>query len=192
MQQPCSSCLARRTLGMKGMRSYGVVPKPPPKPKTNPAAEKTVRRSPKARSGLPNNERVDQRYGATSTGESSRARPDGARRSRSAGFLDDEGTSTPIKAREYPPRTPLGTTTFEPLRATSTTGADDRNPTLEKRTWRGVTRRPLYEPRRDSTSNEAGRTGRSTRESFPPAAQPSHDNEASSSHRKVSTPVIHP
>lgn len=190
MQQSCSSCLARRTLNTKGIRSYGVVPKPPPKPKPNPAAEKTVRRSPKARFGLPNNERVDQRHGTKTTGKSSNPRPDGARRSRLAGYLDDDATSTPINVRDSP-RTPLGSMTSEPSKMKPTTRADDRYSTLEIPNWRGVSRRPLYPLPRDSTSIETGSTGRSTRESFPPAAQPSQDNETSSSRRKVSSRFIH-
>jgi hypothetical protein len=204
MQQPCSSCLARRIWGMRGTRSYGVVPKPPPKAKST---ETTVRRSPRARFGLSNpsasDARVDQRphsdprmNGETSRTEgleqSSRAAGTrGARRSRLAGFLDEDGISTPIKPREYSPRTPNATTTSEASRKGHPTRNDDRKPLSGNYNTSGHVRRSLYPPR-DSTSMETARTRQSTREPLYPSTQPSHSEEPSSSRRKVSSLSVQP
>jgi hypothetical protein len=201
MQQPCSSCLARRIWGMKGMRSYGVVPKPPPKAKST---ETTVRRSPRARFGLLNpstsDARVDQRPHSDPrmTGETSRAEQSsrasgtrGARRSRLAGFLDENGTSTPIKPREYSPRTPNATTTSEASRKGHPTRNDDRKPLSGNYNTSGHVRRPLYPPSRNSAA-EVVKTRQSTREPMYPSTQPSHSEEASSSRRKVSGLSVQP
>jgi hypothetical protein len=203
MQQPCSSCLARRIWGMKGMRSYGVLPKPPPKAKST---ETTIRRSPRARFGLSNpstnNERVDQRPHSDPrrTGEHSRSDETeqssrasgtrGARRSRLAGFLDEDGTSTPIIASEYPPRTSNGTTPSEASRTRHDTRTDDRRSSSGFPDTSNRSRRSLYPPR-DSTSTETERTRQSTREPLYPSTQSSDSEEPSSSRRKVSSPMIY-
>ena len=199
MQQPCSSCLARRIWGMKGTRSYGVVPKPPPKAKST---EMTVRRSPRARFGLSNpsasNERVDQRPHSDPqmTGETSRAEraelssrasgTRGARRSRLAGFLDEDGTSTPIKPREYSPKTSYGTTTSEAFRKGHPTRNDERKPLSGNYNTSGDVRRPLYPPSRNSAA-EVVKTRQSTREPLDTSAQPYYSEEPSFSRRKVSS-----
>jgi hypothetical protein len=198
MQQQCSSCLARRIWGMKGTRSYGVVPKPPPKAKST---ETTVRRSPRARFGLSNpsasDERVDQRShsdprvnGETSSTErveqSSRASGTrGARRSRLDGFLDEGGTSTSIKPREYSPRTPNATTTPEAYRKGQLTRNDERKSLSGNYNTSGYVRRPLYPPSRNSAA-EVVKTRQSTRGPLDTSTQPSHSEEPSSSRRKVS------
>ena len=198
MQQSCSSCLARRIWGTKGTRSYGVVPKPPPKAKPT---EATVRRSPKARFGLSNpstsNERVDQQAHSDPrmTGETSRAdkaeqssRPTetrGARRSRLAGFLNEDGTSTPIKPREYSPRTPSATMTSEASRKGYPIRNDGRQSLSRNLDTSGNVRRPVYPPIRNSAA-EVVKTRQSTREPLYPSTLPSHSAEPSSSRRKVS------
>jgi len=198
MQQSCSSCLARRIWGTKGTRSYGVVPKPPPKAKPT---EATVRRSPKARFGLSNpstsNERVDQRPHSDPrmTEETSRAdkaeqssRPTktrGARRSRLAGFLDADGTSTPIKSREYSPRSPNATMTSEAFWKGHPTRNDGRQSLSGNYNTSGNVRRPLYPPTRNSAA-EVVKTRQSTRESLDTSTLPSHSEGPSSSRRKVS------
>jgi hypothetical protein len=198
MQQPCSSCLARRIWGMKGTRSYGVVPKPPPKAKST---EMTVRRSPRARFGLSNpstsNERVDQRPHSVprTTGETSRTEraelssrasgTRGARRSRLAGFLDEDGTTTIKKPREYSPRTPIATTTSEASRKGRLTRNDDRQSLSGNHNTSGHVRRPLYPPSRNSAA-EVVKTRQSTREPLDTSTQSSYSEEPSSSRRKVS------
>jgi hypothetical protein len=197
MQQPCSSCLARRIWGMKGTRSYGVVPKPPPKAKST---EMTVRRSPRARFGLSNpstsKERVDQRPHSDPrmTGETGKIEKieqstrtsgtRGARRSRLAGFLDEDGTSMPVKAREYSPRTPNATTSGA-SRKGHPTRTDDRRPLSGSPNTSGYVRRPLYRPSRNSAA-EVVKTRRSTREPLDTSTQSSHSEDPSSSRRKVS------
>jgi hypothetical protein len=185
---------------MKGTRSYGVVSKPPPKAKST---ETTVRRSPRARFGLSNpsagDVRVDQRphsddppmNGETSRTErveqSSRASGTrGARRSRLAGFLDENGTSTSTKPREYSPKTSYGTTTSEAFRKGYPTRNDDRQSLSGNYNTSGYVRRPLYPPSRNSVA-EVVKTRQSTREPLDTSAQPYYSEEPSFSRRKVSS-----
>jgi len=199
MQQSCSSCLVRRIWGMKGTRSYGVVPKPPSKAKPT---EATVRRSPRARFGLSNpstsNERVDQRPHSDPRMTEGTSRADkaeqssrptetrGARRSRLAGFLDEDGTSTPIKLREYSPRTTNATMTSEASRKGHPTRNDGRQTLSGNAHTSGYVRRPLYPSTRNSAS-EVAKTRQSTRESLDTSTLPSHSAEPSSSRRNVSS-----
>jgi len=204
MQQSCSSCLARRTWAVKGMRSYGVVPKPPPKTEST---ETIARRSPRARFGLSDpsasKERVDQRphsddrrmSGETArkeaAGQSSRvAGTRGARRSRLAGFLDEDGTSAPVKIREYPPKTSYGTTTSEASRKDESTRKHGLHASSSKPDNSVNVRRSLYPPSRSSTM-EAVKTRQPTREPLYPSSQFSYSEEPSFSRRKVSSPMIY-
>lgn len=192
MQQSCSSCLARRTWVMRGIRSYGAVPKPPGKP--HPSGETSVRKSPRARFGLSESsaggERVNRPQGSTTNGETSKARSGGSRRSRLAGFLDGDGTVTSNNAGEYTPRTPYGSTASEASRTKHSTRTDGSRSSLTNRETSMHGRKPLYPPPRNSTT-EVSKPRQSIREPLYPSPQPSRSEEPSSSRRKVSHPMIH-
>jgi len=191
MQQPCSSCLARRTLSIGGIRTYGAVPKPLPRAKP---AETTAPRPSRGRFGLSDpsasDERVNRPHGTTTNGENSKARSSGSRRSRLAGFLDDGGAPGPSRTMEDLSRTPKGTMTSGTFRTGRPTQTDSRrsSPSNLDTSVRG--RKPLY-PSHGSTPVDTGRTRQSIREPLYPSPQPSQSEEPSSSRKKVSHPMIY-
>ena len=191
MQQTCFSCLARRTLSIGAVRSYAAVPKRPHTPKARSSGETSVRRSPRARFGLSgpfaSDHRVDRPQGSTTNGESSKARSGGSRRSRLAGFLDEDGTSGRSKAVEDLSRTPNGTMTSEASRTKHFTRTDGSRPSLTNRNTSMHGREPLYPPPRNSTT-EVSKPRQSFREPLYPSPQPSQSEGPSSSRRKVSHP----